>query len=133
MLKDQPATAAEIGALDTYFTTVCENGLGSSSFVARVTVSTNPSLSSAVLRAYCAFTGVLHGGAPGPVLDMLDEIKASGDIEGWIERRLADGGRLLGFGHRIFCIRDPRADLLRAAVSPFLFQSRSIANSASNI
>lgn len=46
MLKDQPATAAEIGALDTYFTTVCENGLGSASFVARVTASTKASLPS---------------------------------------------------------------------------------------
>jgi citrate synthase len=51
MLKDQPATAAEIGALDTYFTTVCENGLGSASFVARVTASTKASLPSAVLIA----------------------------------------------------------------------------------
>jgi citrate synthase len=62
MLKDQPATAAEIGALDTYFTTVCENGLGSASFVARVTASTKASLPSAVLIAYCAFTGPLNGG-----------------------------------------------------------------------
>jgi citrate synthase len=117
MMKGQPAAAAEIGALDTYFTTVCENGLGNSSFAARVTVSTKASLASAVVSAYCAFTGPLHGGAPGPVLDMLDEIKASGDIDGWIEKRLAAGGRLMGFGHRVFRIRDPRADVLREAVA----------------
>jgi citrate synthase len=45
---------------------------------------------------------------------MLDEIAASGDIEAWIERKLAAGCRLIGFGHRVFHIRDPRADALRA-------------------
>ena len=60
---------------------------------------------------------VVHGGAPGPVLDMLDDIKASGDIDGWIENKLKDGDRLMGFGHRVFRIRDPRADVLRGAVA----------------
>ena len=117
MLRDEPAAENEVRALETYFTTVCENGLGNSSFAARVTVSTRASLASAVVSAYCAFTGPLHGGAPGPVLDMLDEIKASGDIDGWIESKLAAGGRLMGFGHRVFRIRDPRADVLREAVA----------------
>jgi citrate synthase len=117
MLKGQPAAANEVAALDTYFTTVCENGLGNLSFAARVTVSTKASLASAIVSGYCAFTGPLHGGAPGPVLDMLDEIKASGDIDGWLENKLAAGGRLMGFGHRVFRIRDPRADVLRAAVA----------------
>jgi citrate synthase len=117
MLRGAAADANDVHALDTYLTTVCENGLGNSSFAARVTVSTQASLASAVISGYCAFTGPLHGGAPGPVLDMLDDIKASGDIAGWIETKLKDGGRLMGFGHRVFRIRDPRADMLRAAVA----------------
>jgi citrate synthase len=117
MLKGEPAAANDVRALDTYFTTVCENGLGNSSFAARVTVSTKASLTSAIISAYSAFTGPLHGGAPGPVLDMLDEIKASGDIDGWLEKKLAAGERLMGFGHRVFRIRDPRADVLRTAVA----------------
>ena len=117
MLNGTPAADDNAArALDTYLTAVCENGLGTSSFAARVVVSTRASLASAVLGAYCAFTGPLHGGAPGPVLDMLDEIKASGDVDAWLERKLAAGGRLMGFGHRVFRIRDPRADVLRAAV-----------------
>jgi citrate synthase len=47
---------------------------------------------------------------------MLDEIAASGDTDGWLERKLAAGERLIGFGHRMFRIRDPRADLLRGAL-----------------
>ncbi len=117
MLKGSPAPDSDIRALDTYFTTVSENGLGTSSFAARVTVSTKASLASAAVSAYSAFTGPLHGGAPGPVLDMLDEIEASGNIDGWIEQKLTSGQRLMGFGHRVFRIRDPRADVLRSAVA----------------
>jgi len=103
-------------ALDNYLTTVIDNGLGTSTFAARVIISTRASLASAVLGAYGAFTGALHGGAPGLALDMLDDIAASGDIDQWLERTLASGGRLMGFGHRVFRVRDPRADLLRAAL-----------------
>ena len=103
-------------ALDTYLTTVIDNGLGTSTFAARVIISTRASLASAVVGAYGAFTGALHGGAPGLALDMLDEIAASGDIDGWLDRTLASGGRLMGFGHRVFRVRDPRADMLRGAL-----------------
>jgi len=104
-------------ALETYITVVIDNGLGASTFTARVVASTRASLAAAVVGAYCAFTGPLHGGAPGPTLDMLDAIAASGDIDGWLERKLAAGERLMGFGHRVFRVRDPRADLLRAALT----------------
>jgi len=103
-------------ALDSYLTTVIDNGLGTSTFAARVIISTRATLASAVVGAYGAFTGALHGGAPGLALDMLDDIASSGDIDGWLDRTLAAGGRLMGFGHRVFRVRDPRADMLRAAL-----------------
>jgi citrate synthase len=103
-------------ALDSYLTTVIDNGLGSSTFAARVVVSTRASLAAAVVGGYAAFSGPLHGGAPGLALDMLDEIAAAGDIDQWLDRTLAQGRRLMGFGHRAFRRRDPRADLLRAAL-----------------
>ena len=67
-------------ALDTYFVAVIDNGLNTSAFTARVIASSGASLVSAALGAYCAFTGPLHGRAPGPTLDMLDEAAASGDV-----------------------------------------------------
>jgi citrate synthase len=103
-------------ALDTYWTALIDNGLNSSAFTARVIASTRASLASAALGAYCAFTGPLHGGAPGPTLDMLDEAEASGDIAAWAERKLAAGARLMGFGHRVFKGGDPRALILRDAL-----------------
>ncbi len=116
MIHGRPAAAPMAEALDTYFTCVLENGLSTASFAARVIASSGASLVSAVLGAYCAFEGPKHGGAPGPTLDMLDEIAASGDIDGWIESRLAAGGRLFGFGHRVFRGGDPRAAAIGKAL-----------------
>jgi citrate synthase len=109
----EPAMAE---ALDTYWTALIDNGLNTSAFTARVIASSRASLASAALGAYCAFTGPLHGGAPGPTLDMLDEAAASGDLAAWAERKLAAGARLMGFGHRVFKNGDPRALILRDAL-----------------
>lgn len=116
MIHGRPAPAPIAEALDTYFTTIVENGLNTSAFAARIVASSGASLVSAVLGAYCAFEGPRHGGAPGPTLDMLNTLAASGDIDGWIESRLAAGGRLFGFGHRVFRRGDPRAVELRKAL-----------------
>jgi citrate synthase len=114
-------------ALDNYLTTVIDNGLGTSTFAARVIISTRASLASAAVGAYGAFSGALHGGAPGLALDMLDEIAGSGDIDQWLDRTLAAGGRLMGFGHRVFRVRDPRADVLRAALQRLDPESKRLA------
>ena len=103
-------------ALDTYLVTVADHGLNASTFAARVIASTQAGLNSAVLGALGALKGALHGGAPGPVLDMLDAIGAPSNAESWIDAELARGGRLMGFGHRIYRVRDPRADALKAAL-----------------
>jgi citrate synthase len=116
MIEGERAEQKFVAALDKYLTTVIDNGVGSSTFAARVIISTQASLVSAILGAYGAFTGKLHGGAPALALDMLDAIDEAGDIDAWLERTLASGGRLMGFGHRVFRVRDPRADILRAAL-----------------
>jgi citrate synthase len=116
MARGNPAPPAMAEALDAYFTAVIDNGLNTSAFTARVIASSRASLAAAALGAYCAFTGPLHGGAPGPTLDMLDEAAASGDPAAWAERKLATGERLMGFGHRVFRLGDPRAAVLRAAL-----------------
>ena len=116
MVHGRAVDSAMAEALDTYWTALIDNGLNSSAFTARVIASTRASLASAALGAYCAFTGPLHGGAPGPTLDMLDEAEASGDVAVWAERKLAGGARLMGFGHRVFKGGDPRALILRDAL-----------------
>jgi citrate synthase len=116
MVHGRAVDPAMAEALDTYWAALIDNGLNSSAFTARVIASTRASLASAALGAYCAFTGPLHGGAPGPTLDMLDEAEASGDVAAWAERKLAAGARLMGFGHRVFKGGDPRALILRDAL-----------------
>jgi citrate synthase len=116
MVHGAPMPPVMAEALDAYFTAVIDNGLNTSAFTARVIVSSRASLVSAALGAYCAFTGPLHGGAPGPTLAMLDEAAASGDVAAWAENKLAAGVRLMGFGHRVFRLGDPRAAVIGRAL-----------------
>ena len=116
MLNGVPAEAEKIAALDTYFTVMAESGLSGSSFTARVVASTRASLACAVLGAWCAFTGALHGGAPGPTLNMLDEAESVADLDAWVEAKLRAGERLMGFGHRVFAGNDPRAEAMRQSM-----------------
>jgi citrate synthase len=116
MTRGRPASAAEAAALDAYLVTVCDHGLNASTFAARVIASTQAGLASAVLGGISALKGPLHGGAPGPVIEMLDAIDAPQYAQAWLEGALARGDRLMGFGHRIYRVRDPRADALKAAV-----------------
>ncbi|MEL6826274.1 MAG: citrate synthase/methylcitrate synthase [Pseudomonadota bacterium] len=104
-------------ALDSYLVTICDHGLNASTFAARVVSSTRAGLMSAVLGGLSALKGPLHGGAPGPVLDMFDAIGEESNAEAWIDDALARGERLMGFGHRVYRARDPRADALKSAAS----------------
>jgi citrate synthase len=110
----EPSTA-RTRALETYLNTVCDHGLNASTFAARVIVSTRSDLISAITGAVGALKGPLHGGAPGPALDMVFEIGSPGRAEAVIRARLDRGERLMGFGHRIYRVRDPRADVLAQA------------------
>jgi citrate synthase len=112
-----PCGPAQARALDAYLATVIDHGLNASTFAARVVASTRAGLTSAALAGISALKGPLHGGAPGPVIAMLDEIGAPDRAEAWLEAALARGDRLMGFGHRIYRVRDPRADALKAALA----------------
>jgi citrate synthase len=116
MLRGCAAEPREVTALDTYFVTVCDHGMNASTFATRVVASTQADLFAAITAGYCALTGPLHGGAPEPVLEMLDAIGTSERIKPWVDGALARGERLMGFGHRIYRVRDPRADVLKGAI-----------------
>ncbi len=105
--------------LETYLNTVCDHGLNASTFAARVIVATRSDLVSAVTGALGALKGPLHGGAPGPALDMVFEIGSAERAEDYLRAKLARGERLMGFGHRVYRVRDPRADVLAAAAERF--------------
>jgi citrate synthase len=116
MMRGAPAPTALAEALDAYLVTIIDHGLNASTFAARVVASTRSGLTSAVLAGIGALKGPLHGGAPGPVIEMLDAISAPADARAWLEAALDRGDRLMGFGHRVYRVRDPRADALKAVV-----------------
>ena len=104
-----------VRAMETYFNAVSDHGMNASTFVARAIVSTRSDFVSAVTGAVGALKGPLHGGAPGPALDVVFEIGESSRAEAYLREKLGRGERLMGFGHRIYRVRDPRADVLAAA------------------
>jgi len=116
MLLDRKPASREVAALDAYLVTVCDHGMNASTFTTRVVASTQADLFAAITAGYCALTGPLHGGAPEPVLEMLDAIGTRERIRPWVDAALARGERMMGFGHRIYRVRDPRADVLKEAI-----------------
>jgi citrate synthase len=116
MTRGDAAPAPLAAALDAYLVTVVDHGLNASTFAARVVASTRPGLTSAVLAGIGALKGPLHGGAPGPVIEMLDEIGQADNAHAWLDAAIDRGDRLMGFGHRIYRVRDPRADALKGVI-----------------
>jgi citrate synthase len=115
MLSGEVPGAERVRGLETYLNTVVDHGSNASTFAARVIVSTRSDVVSAVVGAVGALKGPLHGGAPGPALDMVFEIGAEDRAEAYLREKLERGERLMGFGHRIYKVRDPRAEILAAA------------------
>ncbi|HEU4726519.1 MAG TPA: citrate/2-methylcitrate synthase, partial [Kofleriaceae bacterium] len=76
-------------------------------------------------------------GAPGPVLDMLDAIGEPAGAEAWLLGELGAGRRIMGMGHRVYRVRDPRAAVLEEAVrplnSPRLSLARAVEQAAAKI
>jgi citrate synthase len=117
MIRGAAPKPAEAKALDAYLVTVIDHGLNASTFAARVVASTRAGLTSSILAGLSALKGPLHGGAPGPVIEMLDGVGAPENARAWLEAALDRGDRLMGFGHRVYRVRDPRADALKRATS----------------
>ena len=115
MLTGEVPSAEFVRALETYLNTVVDHGLNASTFAARVIVSTRSDMVSAVVGAIGALKGPLHGGAPGPALDVVFEIRDASRAEPYLREKIERGERLMGFGHRVYKVRDPRANVLAAA------------------
>ena len=99
-------------AVEQYLTSTIDHGFNASTFTARVVASAGADVVSAVAAAIGAFSGPLHGGAPDRALEGLDEI-GDGSPEQWVRDTVAAGGRVMGFGHAVYRVHDPRSALLR--------------------
>jgi citrate synthase len=119
MLSGSEVTEGAARLLDAYLVTVAEHGFNASTFAARVTASTGADLASAVVSGVATLSGPLHGGAPGPVLDMLDAVGKPERAADFVRAELAAGRRIMGMGHRVYRVRDPRAFVLERALAAY--------------
>jgi citrate synthase len=102
-----------VKAIDAYWISAAEHGANASTFTARIVASTGADAAASLSAAVGALSGPLHGGAPSRVLQMLDDVEASGDAGAYVRNALDNHERLMGFGHRVYRAEDPRARVLR--------------------
>jgi citrate synthase len=113
MLHGREADEEAVRAIDVDLILHAEHGSNASAFAARVTVSTGSDLHSAIVSAIGTLKGPLHGGAAEAVMRMVEEIGEPERVDEYIERTLAEGRRVMGMGHRVYKVEDPRARHMR--------------------
>ena len=114
MLNGEKPTAAMAKAFDICMITHADHGLNNSTFTARVVISTLSDIYSALTAAIGALRGPLHGGANEGVMKMLNEIPSVDDVEAYVMGKLERKEKVMGFGHRVYKAKDPRAFELQA-------------------
>jgi citrate synthase len=113
MLNGEKPTDAMVRAFDICMITHADHGLNNSTFTARVITSTLSDVYSAITGAIGSLRGPLHGGANEGVMHMLNEIPTLNDVEPYIMGKLERKEKIMGFGHRVYKAKDPRANELQ--------------------
>ena len=113
MLLGEEPDQETMKLLDVDFILHAEHGINASAFGARVTASTNSDLHSAIVTGIGVLKGPAHGGAAEEVMKMSLEIGTPENAEEYCRNILDNGGRIMGFGHRVYKAEDPRARHLR--------------------
>lgn len=113
MLFEREPSPAIRKVLDACLILHAEHTMNASTFSGRVTGSTLADPFTVISSAVGTLTGPLHGGANEEVLDMLDEIGSVGNAKPWLEKAVAEKKKIMGFGHRVYKVKDPRATVLQ--------------------
>jgi citrate synthase len=113
MLKGEEPSETAVDVLDTYLVLLAEHGMNASTFSARVTTSTDSDMFSAVCTAIGTLKGAKHGGASEAAMKMFEEIDAFGDPVKWFRKAVDERRRIMGIGHRVYRVEDPRATIFR--------------------
>ena len=113
MLFEREPSPAIRKVLDACLILHAEHTMNASTFSGRVTASTLANPYTVISSAIGTLTGPLHGGANEEVLDMLEEIAKSGNVKAWCEEAVAKKKKIMGFGHRVYKVKDPRATVLQ--------------------
>jgi citrate synthase len=113
LLYDQDPSPKKVETLDLAYVLHAEHGMNASTFSARVTISTLTDMYSALTAAIATLKGPLHGGANEGVIHMLQQIDTPDRVDTYIEKALAEKKKIMGIGHRVYKVLDPRAPHLR--------------------
>jgi citrate synthase len=114
LLNDAEPSPDAAKTLDVAYVLHADHGMNASTFSARVTIATLSDIYSAITSAIGTLKGPLHGGANEGVIHMLQEIGDEDKVDAWIEEQLAQKKKIMGIGHRVYKVLDPRAPHLRA-------------------
>ncbi|MBV8227193.1 MAG: citrate synthase [Verrucomicrobia bacterium] len=114
LLDGKEPSPKKVETLDVAYVLHAEHGMNASTFSARVTVSTLTDIYSAITAAIATLKGPLHGGANEGVIHMLEEIGSLENVDAYIDRALAEKKKIMGIGHRVYKVLDPRAPILKA-------------------
>ena len=109
MLFGETPDPRDVSLIDKDFVLHAEHGLNASSFGARVSASTQADLHCAITTGISVLKGPSHGGAAESVMSMSLEIGTEDNAEKYVKDTLAGGGRIMGFGHRVYRAVDPRS------------------------
>ena len=121
MLTEREPDALAARIFDACLILHAEHSLNASTFSARVTASTLTDPYAVVASAVGTLAGPLHGGANEDVLDMLDQIGSVEEVDSWLDRAISQKQKIMGFGHREYRVKDPRAVILQGLAEE-LFQ-----------
>ena len=113
MLNGEKPTEAMARAFDICLILHAEHGFNASTFASMVTISTLSDMYSAITTAIGTLKGPLHGGANEGVMRMLNEIGDISKVDAWVEQKMANKEKIMGFGHRVYKAVDPRATYLK--------------------
>lgn len=113
LISGEVPTAEAEKTLDVAYVLHAEHGFNASTFTARVVASTLSDMYSAISAAIGALKGPLHGGANEGVIHMLEEIGDVDKVDAWVEDALAQKKKIMGIGHRVYKVLDPRAPHLK--------------------
>ena len=113
MLTGEIPDEVKARALEIYLILLADHGMNASTFSARVTASTLGDVYSATVTALGTLKGPLHGGANEAAMKQFIEIGSLDNVDSWFERKVAAGGRIMGMGHRVYKVEDPRSVILR--------------------
>ena len=113
LLRQEEISDLHKKTLDVSLTLYAEHEFNASTFTGRVCASTLSDLHSCLTAAVGSLRGPLHGGANEEAMKMLEEIDSIESVKGFIDKKLNNNEKVMGFGHAVYSVKDPRSDIIK--------------------